>query len=316
MLFHNQKHPAERAGKQINASRTHLAVEGHVAAATQNQARAAPLFLYAQVLERPAEELGRVVRAKRPTRLPVVLTADAVRRVLARRGGVPRLLARRPYGSGMRRGECLNVPVPDLDFGRGEILVRHGKGGDDRRTTVPRVIRADLPAPLVRRKKRSERDLLCGRGEVLLPNAMDRKSPSASRDGRWQGVFPSARASKDPRSGWPGRHHAHRGPILRAITEACKAAGRTRRATRHALRQSFATQRLEAGYAIRTVQELLGHQDVRTTRIDTHVRNQGGRAVRSPRDRLEEGGCVEGGRATAGRATAAQRSNGPRKRAR
>jgi integron integrase len=239
ILFHHKKHPAEMGGRQINEFLTHLAVEGHVAASTQNQAMAALLFLYGQVLGRPVEELGRIVRAKRPKRLPVVLTADEVRRVLAHMEGVPRLVARLHYGSGMRLGECLSVRVQDLDFERGEVLVRHGKGGDDRRTLLPRALQADLQAHLARRKKRYERDLQRGRGEVLLPNAMDRKSPGASKDWRWQWVFPSARASQDPRSGWHGRHHAHRGPIIRAITEACKAAGLTKRATSHAFRETL-----------------------------------------------------------------------------
>jgi integron integrase len=297
-------------GPEINVFLTHLAVEGHVAASTQNQAMAALLFLYAHVLDRPVQELGRVVWARRPRRLPVVLTADEVRRVLAHMEGVPRLVARRQYGAGMRLGECLSLRVQDLDFERGEVLVRHGKGGDDRRTLLPRAVRADLRAHLARRRGRHERDLRRGRGEVLLPGAMDRKAPGASTDWRWQWVFPSARASRDPRSGWHGRHHAHRGPVIRAITAACRAAGLTKRATSHALRHSFATHLPEAGYDIRTVQELLGHKDVRTTMACTHVRNKGGRAVRSPLDRVEEGGGPEDGGAAAGPA-AAQRSDAP-----
>jgi integron integrase len=284
ILFHGKRHPQEMGAAEINTFLTHLAVDGHVAASTQNQAMAALLFLYEKVLERPAGELGAVIRAKRPKRLPVVLTRTEVGRLLAHMTGTPRLIARLLYGSGLRLEEGLTLRVQNLDFEQSQILLRHGKGGNDRRTMLPRSLQPDLRAHLARVKELHERELARGRGAVLLPYAMDRKAPRASTEWLWQWVFPSARVSEDPRSGWRGRHHAHPGPVMRAITEASRAAGLGKRATSHSLRHSFATHLLEAGYDIRTVQELLGHKDVSTTMVYTHVLNRGGLAVRSPLD--------------------------------
>jgi integron integrase len=272
------------AEPEVDAFLTHLAVDRNVSASTQNQALAALLFLYEHVLKQPLDRVEGVVRANRPKRLPVVLTRGEVRRVLDQLDGTYRLMGELMYGAGLRLLECLRLRVKDLDFERGEITVREGKGDKDRRTMLPAVVRARLMAHLERVAELHRKDLAASYGRVHLPHALDRKLPEAAGEFRWQYVFPSAKLSVDPRSGVTRRHHAHEGSVSREITEAVRRSGITKRATSHSFRHSFATHLLEAGYDIRTVQELLGHEDVSTTMIYTHVLNKGGHAVKSPLD--------------------------------
>jgi integron integrase len=272
------------AEPEVDAFLTHLAVDRNVSASTQNQALAALLFLYEHVLKQPLDRVEGVVRANRPKRLPVVLTRGEVRRVLDQLDGTYRLMGELMYGVGLRLLECLRLRVKDLDFERGEITVREGKGDKDRRTMLPAVVRARLMAHLERVAELHRKDLAASYGRVHLPHALDRKLPEAAGEFRWQYVFPSAKLSVDPRSGVTRRHHAHEGSVSREITEAVRRSGITKRATSHSFRHSFATHLLEAGYDIRTVQELLGHEDVSTTMIYTHVLNKGGHAVKSPLD--------------------------------
>jgi integron integrase len=284
ILFHHKRHPLEMGATEINQFLTPLAVEGPVSASTQNQAFSALLFLYQKVLDTDPGRLEGVLRAQRPKRLPVVLTKPEVRLVLAQLSGTYLLIARLLYGSGLRLLECLRLRVKDLDFSQGEIMVRHGKGGKDRRTMLPDSLQPELRAHLDTVRLLHQKDLARGFGSVLLPDALDRKLPAAATDWRWQFVFPSANLSIDPRSGQKRRHHAHEGSVGREITAAVARAGLSKRATSHSLRHSFATHLLEAGYDIRTVQELLGHEDVSTTMIYTHVLNKGGKGVKSPLD--------------------------------
>ena len=286
ILFHGKRHPLEMGAAEINAFLTHLAVAGRVSASTQNQAFSAILFLYLKVLEVDPGRIAGVVRAKRPKRLPVVLTPDEVRRTLAAMEGTCRLIALLLDGAGLRLIESLRLRVQDLDWDRGEILVRHGKGGKDRRTMLPASARRTWRPTWGGVRELHRRDLGRGLGRVELPFATERKSPLAATDWRWQYVFPSATIGTDPRSGERRRHHAHPAPVTRAIGEAGRRASLGKRATSHSLRHSFATHLIESGYDIRTVQELLGHVDVSTTMIYTHVLNKNGRGVRSPLDGL------------------------------
>jgi integron integrase len=282
--FHGIKHPETMAELEVNQFLMHLAVDRNVSASTQNQALAALLFLYEHVLERPLDRIDGVVRANRPRRLPVVLTRSEVRRVLAELDGTYRLIGELLYGAGLRLLECLRLRVKDLDFEQGEITVREGKGNKDRRTMLPESVRPALLVHLERVKKLHDTDLAAGFGRVFLPHALDRKLPGAAAEFHWQYVFPSSKLSVDPRSGVKRRHHAHEAAVSRALTDAVRRSGITKRATSHAFRHSFATHLIEAGYDIRTVQELLGHEDVSTTMIYTHVLNKGGKGVRSPLD--------------------------------
>jgi integron integrase len=263
---------------------TYLAVQRHVAASTQNQAFAALLFLYKEVLKVELGRLEGIVRAKRPKRIPVVLTKPEVRQVLTQLRDTYLLMAELLYGSGMRLIECLRLRVKDLDFQQNEITVREGKGNKDRRTMLPETLKPKLLQHLERVRFLHQKDLALGFGRVQLPFALDRKLPAAAGEWIWQFVFPSAVLSVDPRTGIKRRHHAHEGAVGREISAAVKRSGIAKRATSHSFRHSFATHLLEAGYDIRTVQELLGHEDVSTTMIYTHVLNKGGRGVKSPLD--------------------------------
>ena len=310
ILFHKKRHPMEMGEVEINAFVTHLAVAEGVGASTQTQALSALLFLYRHVLEKPLPDLDSVIRAKRPGRLPTVLTRSEVRRILQRMHGTPRLVATLLYGTGMRLLECLRLRVKDLEFGNNRILVRDTKGGNDRVVPFPVVIRADMPSWLSRVRRIHRKDLAAGFGSVYLPDALARKLPGAEKDWGWQYVFPGEHRSHDPRGNVatprtaPGatpdaatdpadqverRHHLHESVIQRAVHQAVRDVGISRRISCHTFRHSFATHLLEEGYDIRTIQELLGHRDVKTTMIYTHVLNRGGRGVRSPADILLAG---------------------------
>ncbi len=284
--FHNVRHPAEMAEPEMNAFLTHLAVKEKVSASTQNQALAALLFLYRHVIGREVGNLGDVIRARKPTRLPVVMTRQEVKAVLAKLSGDKWLMVSLMYGAGMRLMECLRLRVQNIDFSRNEILIREGKGKKDRITMLPESVKAPLQEHLEHVKAIHERDLADGWGRVELPMALDRKYPNAPLELRWQWVFPQINRWKNPKTDEQGRHHVDESIVQKAFKQAVATAGLTKRATCHTLRHSFATHLLEDGYDIRTVQELLGHSDVRTTMIYTHVLNRGGRGVKSPMDNL------------------------------
>ena len=285
--FHARRHPRELGAAEVSAFLTHLAVERGVAAATQSQALAALLFLYRDVLGIELGALPDATRARRPKRLPTVLSRDEARRLLAAMSGVEALVARLLYGGGLRVLEALRLRVQDLDFERHEILVRSGKGDRDRRTMLPGSAVPPLREHLERVRRLHARDLAAGHGRVELPGALARKLPSAATDWRWQWVFPSPKFAIDRVTGAECRHHLFPQRVQRAVSAAAKACGLTKRATCHTLRHSFATHLLEAGYDIRTVQELLGHRQVSTTMVYTHVLNRGGQGVRSPLDQID-----------------------------
>ncbi|MDX2168057.1 MAG: integron integrase [Deltaproteobacteria bacterium] len=286
ILFHGKRHPAAMGREEIEQFLSALAVDRQVSASTQNQALAAILFLYRDVLRRDPGWLDGIVRAKRPHRLPVVLNAGEVETLLRHLRGASWIMAMLLYGAGLRLMECLRLRVKDVDFARGELLVREGKGDRDRVTMLPAVVVPALGEHLRRVRTRHAADVAAGFGRVLLPDALARKYPGADREWGWQWVFPASKIATDPRSGTARRHHLHESVLQRAVRAAARAAGLTRPVGPHTLRHCFATHLLEAGYDIRTVQELLGHRDVSTTMIYTHVLNRGGRAVQSPADRL------------------------------
>jgi integron integrase len=284
VAFHHPRHPRDLGPRAVEAFLTHLALEGQVAASTQNQARSALLFLYRAVLRVALDEPRDVVQAQVPLRLPTVLTRAEVRAVLAQLSGVHLLMAQLLYGSGLRLLECLRLRVQDLDFAQRQLLVRSGKGADDRLTMLPGQLVLPLQEQLRRARQLHEHDLAQGYGAVYLPHALARKYRNAAREWRWQYVFPAERLSTDPRSGEVRRHHVGERGLQQAVAAAVRTAGVTKHASCHTFRHSFATHLIEDGYDIRTVQELLGHKDVKTTMIYTHVLNRGGRGVRSPLD--------------------------------
>ena len=286
IFFHNVRHPEKMAEPEINAFLTHLAVKEKVSASTQNQALSALLFLYRHVIGREVGALSDVIRARKPKRLPVVMSHSEVKAVLADLSGDKWLMASLMYGAGLRLMECLRLRVQDIDFSRNEILVRDGKGAKDRITMLPESRKSPLLNHLKQVRMVHEKDLADGWGRVLMPDALDRKYPSAPAEWRWQWVFPQERRWKNAKTGEEGRHHAHETIIQRAVKEAIRNAGLIKRVSCHTFRHSFATHLIQAGYDIRTIQELMGHKDVRTTMIYTHVLNKGGQGVRSPIDRL------------------------------
>lgn len=282
IVFHGKRHPAEMGEAEVRAFLSHLAVECGVAASTQNQALNAIVFLYRHIVERPLGELAGVVRAKRPQRLPVVLSVEEIGRILRQLHGVYWLIGCLQYGSGLRLLESVRVRIKDLDFGHRAILVRDGKGAKDRVVTLPDELIVPLRRHLVNRRTWYERDRARGLANVHLPYALDRKYPQAASEWAWQYVFAADRLSVDPRSGVRRRHHVDESSVQKAVRAAIRLAGIDKPASCHTLRHSFATHLLERGADIRTVQEQLGHADVRTTQIYTHVLKRGGMAVRSP----------------------------------
>jgi len=286
ILFHGKRHPAEMGKEEVETFLSHLAVKHNVSASTQNQAKAAILFLYREVIGSELPWLDDVEEAKRPQRLPVVLTVGEVQALLSRLAGTHALMGRLMYGTGMRLMETVRLRVKDVDFDRRELTVREGKGAKDRITMLPKAIAAPLQEHLAGIRRLHDEDLRAGFGEVYLPHALGKKYPNAGREWGWQYVFPAKQLSPDPRTGVTRRHHADEKGIQRAIRQAVRDAGLAKPATPHTLRHSFATHLLQSGYDIRTVQELLGHKDVQTTMIYTHVLNRGGKGVESPLDRL------------------------------
>ena len=286
ILYHNKRHPKDMGKTEVEQFLTHLAVERNVAASTQNQALSAILFLYKEVLRQDIGWLDNMEHAKRPARLPVVLTAAEVRTVLAHLEGRHRLMANLLYGGGLRLMECVRLRVKDLDFEYRQITVRDGKGQNDRLTMFPESVIEPLKTHLADVKIIHNQDLQDGFGDVYLPFALARKYPNAGREWGWQYVFPASKRSIDPRSGIERRHHIQEQTLQRAVKEAVRASGIAKPASCHSLRHSFATHLLMSGYDIRTIQELLGHKDVSTTMIYTHVLNRGGRGVASPLDQL------------------------------
>jgi integron integrase len=286
ILFHDKRHPAEMGSAEVARFLTALAVDRKVSASTQNQALAALLFLYREVLAQTLPWLEDLVRAKRPEHLPVVLSREEVRSVVGHLTGVPRLMALLLYGAGLRLLECAQLRVKDVDFAGNQIVVRSGKGAKDRRTMLPAAAKPDLVRHLQRVARQHQRDLAAGAGWVELPYALARKYPNAGREWGWQWVFPPTRHYVDTLTGQRRRHHLHESVLQRSVKIAVIRAGLAKPANCHTFRHSFATHLLEDGHDIRTVQELLGHRDVSTTMIYTHVLNRGPGGVRSPADRV------------------------------
>jgi integron integrase len=282
--FHGKRHPQEMGAQAIRAYLSHLAIEGKVAASIQNVTLSALLFLYRSVLRTDLPNIENIERARRPKRVPVVFTSTEVHAILAELSGLQHLIISLLYGTGMRLSECLGLRIKDVDVASLQITVRDGKGEKDRITMLPTKVLEPLKRQLDMAKLLHQQDLAEGYGAVELPEALARKYPNAAKSWAWQYVFPAARRSVDPRSGWVGRHHILEDSIQRAMKKAMQKAGITKHGSCHTLRHSFATHLLENGYDIRTVQELLGHKDVKTTMVYTHVLNRGKLAVRSPLD--------------------------------
>ena len=286
IVFHGKKHPKDMGEEEVEQFLTHLAVRRNVAASTQNQAKCAILFLYKEILKQDLDWLKNVKSAKRSERVPVVLSKSEVEAILSSLEGVYWMAGHILYGAGLRIMECVRLRVKDIDFEMNQITVRAGKGKKDRRTVLPTLIKKDMSRHLIKVKALHENDLSKGYGDVYLPFALERKYPNANKEWGWQYVFPSKSRSVDPRSGKTRRHHIDEKNVQRAIKKAAKILRINKPVSCHTLRHSFATHLLESGYDIRTVQELLGHKDVRTTMIYTHVLNKGGRGVVSPSDSL------------------------------
>lgn len=286
ILFHQKRHPVEMGADEIRQFLSHLATVGAVSASTQNQALSALLFLYRDVLGVELPYVDGIERAKRPSRVPVVLTRAEAERVLSLMSGTYRLMAGLLYGSGLRLMECVRLRVKDIDFGYRQVTVRDGKGEKDRRTVLPESLAADLGRHLERVRLLHQEDSRAGYGRVYLPYALERKYPNAAAEWVWQWAFPASKLSRDPRSGEVRRHHASEDMLQSAVKRAARASGVEKRVSCHTFRHSFATHLLESGYDIRTVQELLGHTSVETTQIYTHVLNKGGRGVKSPLDEV------------------------------
>jgi integron integrase len=286
ILFHNKRHPAKMAEAEIGRFLSGLATNSHVAASTQNQALNAILFLYREILKKEIGYVNGIVRAKRPHRLPVVLTRQEVRSILGCLNGSDWIMSMFLYGAGLRLMECLRLRVKDIDFASNQIIVRSGKGDKDRHTMLPAAVKDPLTKHLDVIKRQHQRDLQRGLGRVTLPDALERKYPNAGIEWSWQWIFPAASHYADKVTGERRRHHLHESVLQKAVREAVQKAGIAKPASPHTFRHSFATHLLEDGYDIRTVQELLGHRDVSTTMIYTHVLNRGGKGVFSPADRL------------------------------
>ena len=284
VTFHRDRDPRELGNPDVTTYLNHLALDRNVSPSTQGQALSALVFLYEQVLGRPVGELAGLEAARKPRRLPSVLTRDEIRALLQQLEEPFILISGLLYGTGMRLMECVRLRIKDVDFGYSQILVRDGKGQKDRVVPLPRRYRPGLEAQIATRVRVHEQDVAHGFGEVFMPDALERKYPNAAREAGWQYVFASGKLSADPRSGKIRRHHLHETRIQKSIRRAAIASGISKRISSHTLRHSFATHLLESGYDIRTVQELLGHADVSTTMIYTHVLNRGGRAVISPAD--------------------------------
>lgn len=284
ILYHNKKHPNQLGEDDIRTFLTHLAQDKSVSSSTQNQALNALIFLYSKVLQIKIGDIGLVVRAKRTTRLPVVFSIPEVQKILSSMNGTPKLVASLLYGSGLRLLEALRLRLQDIDFDRNIITVREGKGSKDRVVPLPQSLVPQLRTQISKVTIQHQQDLTDGFGEVKLPDSFGIKSPTASRSLGWQFLFPASRISADPRTNKMHRHHLHDSYIQREVNNAIRKSGILKKGSCHSFRHSFATHLLEKGYDIRTVQELLGHADVRTTMIYTHVLNKGGISVKSPLD--------------------------------
>lgn len=292
IMFHGRQHPARLAAPQVMQFLAHLAEVGGVSAATQNQAVAALVFFYAEVLGLPLARLGGIPRARRPARLPVVMTRGEVQKVLEQLTGVWLLMGSLLYGSGLRLSECVGLRVKDVDLGAKQLMVRRGKGQKDRVAPLPQSLSRSLQEHLQRVRAQHEADLARGAGCVALPDALDVKYPSAKRAWPWQWAFPASRTYVEPTTGERRRHHIHETALQRAVKSAVQRSGVSKPVSCHTFRHSFATHLLESGYDVRTIQKLLGHQDLRTTMVYTHVLQRGPLGVESPLDRaLREDGA-------------------------
>jgi integron integrase len=285
ILFHNKRHPKDMGVPEIEEFLTHLAVEGNVAAATQNQALNAILFLYRQVLQIELADRINAIRAKRPQQIPVVLSPDEAFAIIQQTTGVHRLMLQLLYGSGLRLRECMELRIKDIDFAQSQMVIRCGKGGKDRVTLLPQSVIEPLQIHIQQVRLIHQQDLELGYGATILPFAFHRKDPNAPRQWVWQYAFPASTRCQDPRGSGIVRFHLHESGLQKALKQAVRMAKISKRVSCHTFRHSFATHLLQSGYDIRTIQELLGHKDVKTTMIYTHVLNRGGRGVVSPLDR-------------------------------